>query len=260
MPARALPQVLPYPQAVGGLHQDGAAAGGQPVPGSSGGAPATAPGAPPAPGAQPTCARSLADIIATNPQLTVLRTTLGLSGVRVGGGGGGGGGFQGWAGGPAVGWHSVSGGLRRPAARRAAQVFPSAMRPPPCLLQWNLTDPRLNLTMFAATGRYRPVAPGGVAAGRMKERGACHACDAVGVHNGHRRPMLPGSGPPPAFHSLLPPPRLHPRRHGAANLPGLAAAAGAGGDTEGGPRGYGGWSGSRARRQGAAGRRRSPAC
>ncbi|PSC67383.1 hypothetical protein C2E20_8949 [Micractinium conductrix] len=96
MPARALPQVLPYPQAVGGLHQDGAAAGGQPVPGSSGGAPATAPGAPPAPGAQPTCARSLADIIATNPQLTVLRTTLGLSG-------------------------------------------------------WNLTDPRLNLTMFAAT-------------------------------------------------------------------------------------------------------------
>jgi len=79
MPAREVQQVLPYQYAVGGVQQQG-------QPGAAGLAqPATTPGAPqpgiPAPEPVPACYPSLAAAIAGNPQLSVERTTLGLSGV-----------------------------------------------------------------------------------------------------------------------------------------------------------------------------------
>jgi hypothetical protein len=68
MPTRSLQQVLPYTQAVGGLQ---AAGTGQPI----GPPPSAKPG-------QPACYPSIAAAVNANPQLSIFKTVLGLSGVR----------------------------------------------------------------------------------------------------------------------------------------------------------------------------------
>lgn len=105
LPARSIQSILPYSLAVGGV--PGAPAPGAPPgpPGSAAGgigigsasleaglSGAPADGGAPAPqggGGQPACFGSLADAIATTPQLSIFRSTLGLSGV--------GGGGRGWS-------------------------------------------------------------------------------------------------------------------------------------------------------------------
>ncbi len=68
MPTRSLQQVLPYNQAVGGLQAVGTE---QPV----GPLPSAEPG-------QPACYPSIAAAVNANPQLSIFKTVLGLSGVR----------------------------------------------------------------------------------------------------------------------------------------------------------------------------------
>lgn len=97
LPARALQQVLPYSQAVGGLAGGGVSAA---ITGTGGagdavsaalaaggtGAATTLPGLTGLPGQAPAggqqqCFRSIADAIAATPSLSIVRSTLSLSGV-----------------------------------------------------------------------------------------------------------------------------------------------------------------------------------
>lgn len=84
LPSRSLQSTLPYTLAVGGVagQQPGGGGGAAPAqPGAAPGANGTPGGAAGAGGQQSACYRSIEQAIAATPQLSILRTTLGLSGV-----------------------------------------------------------------------------------------------------------------------------------------------------------------------------------